>query len=161
MDQLLCLPLPLMPSKGFSCSRQTRPWRSAFWRLHDQHVVVNCQVQFLEDGGQLKLRGGHLVVAGLGGDAQAPELLLHIGHEGQDAIGNAAEVVVFQLLVLGGRCTVEGAPGLQQVGALQVELLVHQEVFLLGAQSDRHRLLGQPEALHQTDHGLLQGLRGA
>ena len=25
MDQLLCLPLPFTPSKGFSCCRQTRP----------------------------------------------------------------------------------------------------------------------------------------
>ncbi len=24
-DQLLCLPLPLTPAKGFSCSRQTKP----------------------------------------------------------------------------------------------------------------------------------------
>ena len=28
-DQLSCLPEPLTPAKGFSCSRQTRPWRSA------------------------------------------------------------------------------------------------------------------------------------
>ena len=28
-DQLLCLPEPLMPSKGFSCSRQTKSWREA------------------------------------------------------------------------------------------------------------------------------------
>ena len=28
-DQLTCLPEPLTPAKGFSCSRQTRPWRSA------------------------------------------------------------------------------------------------------------------------------------
>ena len=29
MDQLLCLPLPLTPSKGFSCCRQTRPYLGA------------------------------------------------------------------------------------------------------------------------------------
>ena len=29
MDQLLCFPLPLMPAKGFSWSRHTRPWRRA------------------------------------------------------------------------------------------------------------------------------------
>ena len=29
MDQLLCLPEPLTPSKGFSCCRQTRPWWEA------------------------------------------------------------------------------------------------------------------------------------
>ncbi len=31
MDQLLCLPLPLTPSKGFSCSRQTRPYLGAIF----------------------------------------------------------------------------------------------------------------------------------
>ena len=31
IDQLLCLPLPLMPSKGFSCSRQTRSCLSAIF----------------------------------------------------------------------------------------------------------------------------------
>ena len=25
-DQLLCLPLPLTPSNGFSCSKHTNPW---------------------------------------------------------------------------------------------------------------------------------------
>ena len=28
-DQLLCFPDPLTPAKGFSWSRQVRPWRSA------------------------------------------------------------------------------------------------------------------------------------
>ena len=28
-DQLTCLPEPLTPAKGFSCSRHTRLWRSA------------------------------------------------------------------------------------------------------------------------------------
>ena len=29
IDQLLCLPEPFTPLKGFSCSRQVRPWREA------------------------------------------------------------------------------------------------------------------------------------
>ena len=29
IDQLLCLPEPLTPAKGFSCSRQTRPYLRA------------------------------------------------------------------------------------------------------------------------------------
>ena len=32
IDQLLCLPEPLMPANGFSCSRQTRPYLSAVLR---------------------------------------------------------------------------------------------------------------------------------
>ncbi len=33
IDQLLCLPEPLMPANGFSCSRQTRPYFSAVRRM--------------------------------------------------------------------------------------------------------------------------------
>lgn len=29
MLQLLCLPLPFTPSKGFSCNKQAMPWRVA------------------------------------------------------------------------------------------------------------------------------------
>ena len=29
IDQLLCLPEPLTPANGFSCSRQTSPYRRA------------------------------------------------------------------------------------------------------------------------------------
>ena len=29
IDQLQCLPEPLMPANGFSCSSACRPWRSA------------------------------------------------------------------------------------------------------------------------------------
>ena len=32
-DQLLCLPEPFRPAKGFSCRRQTRPWREATLRM--------------------------------------------------------------------------------------------------------------------------------
>ena len=32
IDQLLCLPEPLMPANGFSCSRQARPYLSAVRR---------------------------------------------------------------------------------------------------------------------------------
>ena len=35
---------------------------------HEQHVVVNGQVDFLVDRSNLKLVGSHLVVAGLAGD---------------------------------------------------------------------------------------------
>src|SRR5689334_17492494 len=33
IDQLLCLPEPLMPAKGFSWSRQARPYLSAVLRM--------------------------------------------------------------------------------------------------------------------------------
>ena len=77
-DQLLCLPEPFTPSNGFSCSRQTRPWRAATL-LHDLHgelVVVGGDVRGGEDGRELVLRGGDLVVLGLGKHAELPQLLV-------------------------------------------------------------------------------------
>src|SRR4051794_38797962 len=39
IDQLLCLPEPLTPAKGFSCSRQTRPYlRATLCRI----CIVSC-----------------------------------------------------------------------------------------------------------------------
>src|SRR4051812_6408838 len=39
IDQLLCLPEPLTPAKGFSCSRQTRPYlRATFCMI----CMVSC-----------------------------------------------------------------------------------------------------------------------
>ena len=120
--------------------------------------MVDGQVQLLEDGRQLELRRGDLVVAGLRWNAKAPQLVLGVGHEGQDAGGDAAEVVVLKLLVLRRRRAVEGAAGLQKVRALQVELLVNQEVFLLRAQCHGHRRLLKAKTLHQADDCPLQRL---
>ena len=80
IDQLLCLPEPLTPAKGFSCSRHTRPWR---WRnllhhFHGQLVVVGCDVGDGENRGKLVLCGGNFVVLGLGEDAELPQLLVQI-----------------------------------------------------------------------------------
>ncbi len=69
MDQLLCLPEPFTPSKGFSCSRQTRPCFLArlLHDVHDELVVVGGDVGRGVDAGELVLGGGDLVVLGLGG----------------------------------------------------------------------------------------------
>ena len=105
--------------------------------LHDKHVVVAGEVDVLEERRELELGGGDLVVARLGWDAEAPELVLDLGHEVEDARLDGAEVVVLQLLVLGGRGAEDGAAGLDEVGAAEVEVAVDQEVFLLGAERRR------------------------
>ena len=38
MDQLLCLPLPLTPAKGFSCNKHTKPCLSAI--LFIKSIVI-------------------------------------------------------------------------------------------------------------------------
>ncbi len=135
IDQLLCLPQPLTPANGFSCSSACRPWRGAtrlrvsiisiWWSLRD--------VGDLEERGDLVLARRHLVVPGLDRHAERAELALDLGHERQDARRDRAEVVVLELLALGRLGAEERALAGHQVGALEVELPVDEEVLLLAA----------------------------
>ena len=77
--------------------------------------------------------GRDLVVPGLDRDAELVQLDLGLEHAGQDALGDGAEVVVLHLLALGRLGAEEGPAGVDQVGPGEVEVLVDQEVFLLGA----------------------------
>ena len=74
--------------------------RQALHRAHDDHVVVGADGGGLVHGGHLELGGSHLVVASLGGDAQAPEFAVEIHHERQHALADGAEVLVLELLAL-------------------------------------------------------------
>ena len=129
--------------------------------LHHQHVMVDRQVHVLKQRGQFKLRGRHFVVAGLGRDPQSPEFLFHVAHEIKDAGLDGAEIMVFQLLVLGGRGAEKGAPRLDQVRAVQVEVLVNEEVFLFRPQRNGHVFIRKAETLHQLLDGIAQCLAGA
>ena len=108
------------------------------------------------------LGGGHLVVLGGGGDAQLPELLVQVGHEGAHPVPDDAEVLVLQLLPLGGGGAEQGAAGVDQVPALQILLPVHQEILLLGTHRGEH-LLGLSVAEQTQDAQTLgvDGLHGA
>ena len=129
--------------------------------FHNLHVVVAGEVHFFEHRSKFELGRSDFVVAGLGRNAEFPEFLFHIVHEVQDACRNTTEVVVFHLLVLGRCCTEQRAAGLVEVGTLQVEALVNQEVFLFGTESDGDLLCGDAEEAHKAVGGLLQGLNGA
>ena len=85
------------------------------------------------DGGQLVLGGGGLVVLGLGHDAELPQLLVQLLHELLHPGLDGAEVVVVQLLALGGPGAEEGAAGVDQVLAPLVDVLVDEEILLLRA----------------------------
>ena len=45
-DQLLCLPEPLTPAKGFSCRRHTSPLRLATWRSTSMTSMLWSQERF-------------------------------------------------------------------------------------------------------------------
>ena len=134
-EKLTCLPEPLTPANGFSWKRHSMPCCLATVRKsrHQHLLVVGGEVGALEDGRDLELAGGDLVVAGLGRDAELEERALGVVHEGQHAVGDGAEVVVVELLALGRLGAEEGATGVEQVGAQVDEGGVDQEVLLLGA----------------------------
>ena len=127
-------------------------------RVHHQHVVVGREVQLLELRRELELGRSDLVVTGLRRDAELPELLLDVVHEREDAIRNRAEVVIFELLALGGRSAEKRAAGEDEVRALLPVLLVDEEVFLLGAERATGVGLFLAEELHETLEGLVEGL---
>ena len=106
---------------------------------HGELLVVGSDVGGFEVGRNFELTRCHLVVASLGGNAQAVELLLHVLHEHLHALGDGAEVVVVELLALGGRGAKQGAAREEQVWAQGDEGVVDQEILLLGAAAGVHR----------------------
>ena len=130
--------------------------------LHRQHVVVDRDVARLEDGGELELGWRHFVVAGLGRDAETPELSIDVFHERHDALANRPEVVIVQLLTLERRRTEQGPAGVDEVRALDEELFVDEEVLLLTADGREHPLDGfVTKQMRNLDRLPLQRLAGA
>ena len=86
--------------------------------LHRQQVVVDGDIGGVVDGGQLMLAGGDLVVLGLGGDAQLPQLLVQLLHKAGDDGADGAEVVLLQLLTLGRGRAEQRAAAQHQIKAL-------------------------------------------
>ena len=135
IDQLLCLPEPLTPANGFSCSRQTSPYLRATFCIT---CIVSCwwsepTFEFSKIGAISYWPGRDLVVAGLDRHAELAQLGLGLQHAGEDPLRDRAEVVVVELVALRRLGAEQRPPGGHQVGALEEVLLVDQEVLLLGA----------------------------
>ena len=123
--------------------------------LHRHHLVIGGDVGVLEDRRDFVLARRDLVVARLDRHADLVQLALDFDHEGQHALGDGAEVVVLHLLALRRLGAEERAAGVDQVGPVEIELLVDQEVFLLGAAGGRDALRLRAEQLEDAD-GLLR-----
>ena len=133
--------------------------------LHDFHgqlVVVGGDIGGGVDGGQLVLGRGHLVVLGLGQNAQLPKLVVQLCHIGRHSGLDHAEVVVVHLLALGGLGAEQGAAGEDQVFAFLVHFLIHKEILLLraygGADVSDGVVAEQPQDAQRL---LIQGVHGA
>ena len=91
--------------------------------LHGEEVMVDGRVRGLEDGGELVLRRRHLVVLGLGGDAELPELLVKLLHEARDGGTHRTEVVLLEFLPLAGVRAEQRAAGEDQVGTRHLRII--------------------------------------
>ena len=104
---------------------------------HDDLLVVGGDVGVFKHRRELELGRGHLVVARLDGHAELKEFALDRVHAGLDAFVDGPEVVVVQLLALGGRRAEQGAARVEQVGTRQVKVAVDQKILLLRARRRR------------------------
>ena len=117
--------------------------------VHDELVVVRGDVGRVIYAGELVLGGSGLIVLGPGRDADAPELLVYLAHEGRYAGLDGAEIVVVHLLALGRHGAVEGAAGVDEVLALLIHVALDEEILLLGADHGQNqRCLGAEELEH-------------
>ena len=129
--------------------------------LHGQQVVVHGDVGGVKDGGQLMLAGGNLVVLGLGGNPQFPQLVVQILHIFGDDGPQGAEVMLLQLLALGGHGTEQGAAGEDQILTGLIVLFANQEVLLLGTHGGGHMVHLLAEQLQDAAGLGGQGAHGA
>jgi hypothetical protein len=130
--------------------------------LHRQLLVIGSDVRVLEHRRDLVLAGRDLVVTGLDRHPELRELELRLHHEGEHALRDRAEVVVVELVALRRLGAEQRALGVDQVGPLEVVLLVDQEVLLL--RTDRREdALGAriAEQLQRTDRGARQRVHRA
>ena len=105
----------------------------ALQRHHDHHLMVGGDVGVLEDRRDLVLARRDFVVPRLDRHAELVQLALGLQHAGEHALGNRAEVLIFELLALRRLGAEQRAAGVDQVGPREVEVAVDQEVFLLRA----------------------------
>lgn len=114
-------------------AHQTMPESDLFHDLHRKLILVSAEVGGGEDGCHLVLCRCDLVVLGLGINAEFPQFFIELLHIGSDTGAEICEVLVVELLPLGGLCAKEGTSGQDEVLTLVPHLLIDEEVLLLGA----------------------------
>ncbi len=107
-DQLLCLPLPFTPAKGFFMQQadKTVPGSQMPHDIHGQHIVIAGIIGIaLHKPGRSRTAPAPPHCGVSWRNAQGHKLIFHILHETHYPGGNGAKIVVFHFLPLG-----EGAP---------------------------------------------------
>jgi hypothetical protein len=161
-DQFRCLPLPLMPANGFSCSSATSPYFRAILQHHHQQVLMVCRdVRILVDRRHLELARCHFVVPRLDRHTQSVQLALDFHHAGEHAVLDGAEVVIFQLLATRRLRAEQRAARRHQVRTAVVELLIDQEVLLLRPERRHHAARIHAEQLERAPSLHIECMNGA
>jgi hypothetical protein len=135
--------------------------RHPLHRLHRHHLMVGGHVRVLEDRRDLVLARRDLVVPRLHRDADLVQLALDVVHERQDALGNGAEVLILELLPLRRACAEERPAGVDEIGPVEIEVAVDQEVLLLGAAGRDHALGARAEEPQDAQRLLRERLHRA
>ena len=133
-----------------------------FHDLHRQLVVVTSYIDDGVDRRHLVLGRGGFVMLGLGQDADLPELLVQLRHEGLDTGLDRSEEMIAQLLPLGGGGAEKRAAGEDQVAAFVIQLFFNQEILLLRSHGWHDAGGVQPaEKLQDADGLFVEGFHGA
>ena len=80
-----------------------------------------------------------LVVARLGRNSELEQFSFALEHEGEQPLGNGGEIIILELLSFRWRRSEQRSAGRQQVRPREKEMLVDQEILLLGAGVRDHR----------------------
>ena len=140
---------------------QAKLGRDSPHHLHRHHLMVGGDVRVLEDRRNFVLARRHFVVACLDRNADLIQLALDFHHEREDAVGNRAEVLIFELLSLRRLCAEKRAARIDQVRALNVKTAIDQEVLLLRTAGRHDALRFGAEELEDADSLLGQRLHRA
>ena len=109
--------------------------------LHGDEIVVDRLVDLGIYRSKLVLARRDLVMLGLCGNAERPQLVIEIFHEGGNRGTNGAEIMLLEFLAFARRIAKEGTARNYEIFALSVVVLLDKEVLLLIADG-RNNLLG-------------------
>ncbi len=105
-------------------AREAEVRRQPPHRLHRHHLMIGGDVRVLEDRRDFVLARRDFVVPRLDRNADLVELALDFHHEGEDALGNRAEVLILELLALRRLGAEERPAGVDEVGPREEELAI-------------------------------------
>ena len=130
--QLLCLPLPLIPAKGFSCKSTPKFMTGSHTchNIHQQGVVINRKVHFFKNRSTFKLCRCYFIVTGAQEEYLIYRLRSQNPHESIDSFRNGTKIMIFQLLSFCRAMTKNGSAAKYQVRPCIEQSFINNKIFL-------------------------------